>query len=167
MPTNIDFIYDSTHDVRLDNNGLVNAVPALINQGRLYVIHNPSTQRHYYIGTANDLQARFAERMQICREMGFTNLGQLDQITIFVIRLVINNQAVQPDNQGMAQAIDVEALLIRTYISRVGVPVRNVHKSNQPFVNTTGQPIHWRLINNAQIQNFGQHNYNLANLAGL
>jgi hypothetical protein len=161
MPINIDFNYNVTNNIVI-NNGLVTANPAINQASRLYVIHNPATNRPIYVGTAANLQDRFDPRLRAMREMGFSQV-ELNNILVMEVQIQVDGVNRTPGDNGVAGGVDVEHLLIRTYIQNIGVNVRNIQKTAE-FNNNTGQQINWTLNNNAGIQNFGgPHNYNLAN----
>lgn len=141
MPINVVLLRHRQSAVR-KNAGNIAAVPALEATGRLYVIHNATTSRHAYIGTAGNLQARFTERIAAIREWGFNNAA-ITPITIHVYRVTVDGQARQPDALGYAGGIDVEHLLIRLHIN-LAIPLRNYNKV-YPYNNTSGQTINLQL----------------------
>jgi len=146
----------------INNNGLIQTVPALPSSSRLYVIYNNSTNRPYYIGTAVSLKNRFSPRLEVIREMGFDQ-NCLDEILIFEIQIEVDGKFRTPGDDGIAGGIDVEHLLIRTYINSLNENVRNIQKVT-PFINNTGTLLSWNLLNSAgNIPGFGgPYNFNLA-----
>jgi hypothetical protein len=156
----VTFNYCSTHAIR-NVNGLVSAVPALPAQSRLYVIHNATTNRPVYVGTANNVQNRFGCRLEASRELGFGN-DELTPITVMVVQILVGGVASTPGDSGISSNIDVEALLIRTYLQHLQWNVRNIQKVT-PFTNGTGTVLQWSLVNGCGIANFGGHyTYQLA-----
>jgi hypothetical protein len=141
MPIAITLILNRASDI-VKQAGVVTAVPALEPTGRLYVIHNPTTSRDAYIGTATDVQQRFVPRLAAIRELGFNNAA-IQPITIYSYRVTVNGQARQPDNQGYAGGYDVEHLLIRLHL-RLFISVRQFNKIHA-FSNNTGQRIDLRV----------------------
>ncbi|MGH1384418.1 hypothetical protein [Kordia sp.] len=161
MPINIDFNYNFTNSIVI-NDGLVTANPAIHQASRLYVIHNPATNRPVYVGTSANLRDRFILRLEIIREMGFSQV-ELNNIIVMEVQIQIDGVNRTPGEDGVAGGIDVEHLLIRTYIQNIGLNVRNIQKT-AVFNNNTGEQINWTLNNNADIEGFGgPYNYNLAN----
>ncbi len=149
MTITVNFNYESIH--RLANtDGIVSASPAIPRAGRLYVILNNSTARTVYVGTSSDVKARFVSRLQVIREMGF----DVGSPTIFIVQIQINTVYTQPGDDGIADGIDVEHLLIRTYVKLLGLNVRNVTKWGV-FRNTTTDKLIWSLNNQAGITDFG------------
>lgn len=164
MPIAVTFTYVTQH--RFQNvHGAVSVTPGLGGASpRLYVIYNDATNRPFYIGTAQNLTARFAPRNEALREVGFDHATVANAI-IWSVQIQVDGVNRPPDNAGRSMGIDVEHLLIRTYISHIDA-VRNIQKVAQ-FTNTSGQRLDWSLVNNAGIANFGVHNYSLANNASL
>ena len=100
------------------------------------------------------------------REVGFDQ-PTVAQALIMVIQIQVNGANATPGNDGISGGIDVEHLLIRTYIRHIGVNVRNIQKVG-PFQNSTGELLRWSLVNNAGIDGFGgPYDYTLANGATL
>lgn len=151
MPTRIDFNYVSVHRVR-NNHGLVEALPALPQDRRLYVIYNNSTNRPFYIGTAANIQDRFEPRFAAMREMGMNQVA-LDEILIMVVQIQVDGVNTPPV-AGVSGGIDVEHLLIATYIGGLNFNVRNIQKVGT-FTNNTGGVLDWHLNNVVGIPNFG------------
>ncbi len=152
MANKVNFNYCSMHTV--DNvNGVVSATPALPGQSRLYVIYNGSTNRPVYVGTASNVQNRFAGRLEVCRELGFSD-DQLGPISVMVVQILVNGAPATPGDIGISAGIDVEALLIRTYLMHLQWNVRNIQKVT-PFTNGTGTVLQWTLTNACGIPNFG------------
>lgn len=152
MPILINYNYVSIHTINY-NNGNINAVYALPQASRLYVIVNGTTGHPVYIGTADNVQNRFTPRLEAMRELGF-NQNALNPIQVLVIQTQVNGVNTTPGNTGIAGGIDVEHLLIRTYMGHLNLPVRNIQKT-AAFQNASGQRIDWTLTNNAGIVNFG------------
>ncbi len=160
MPTVVTFNYEKTHTVGYKD-GYVKAIPALTTSSRLYVIYNATTTHPVYVGTSDDVQNRFGNRIDVCRELGYSQ-AQMDPISIFVVQIKIDGTPMTPGQYGVSGGIDVEHLLIRTYLRQVNVNVRNAVKLGI-FTNSTGGKLSWNLENNAGIANFGTHNYYLNN----
>lgn len=160
MATKITFNYEKTHTIGY-NGGYVKAQPALTSSSRLYVIYNPATTHPVYVGTADDVQDRFGGRIDVCRELGFSQT-EMNPILIFVVQIKIDGTPMTPGQYGISGGIDVEHLLIRTYMTQLNYNVRNVNKVSQ-FYNGTGSKIEWDLVNSAGITNFGVHSYSLNN----
>lgn len=157
---NIIFDYEATHRLIRNVNGYVTIQPALPNRSRLYVIFNDSTNRTVYVGTAESVQDRFKDRIDAVQHLGFSQ-SQLDAIFIAVIHITFDGKNTPPHDDGKAQGVDVEHLLIRTYITPLGCLVRNTLKTEQ-FLNKSGQTLTWELKNSAGIANFGgPYNYKL------
>jgi hypothetical protein len=142
MPTNIVLLLHRNSAVQ-KNAGNVSAFPALEPVGRLYVIHNATTSRRAYIGTAGNLQQRFTDRIAAIREWGFNNAAILP-ITIHAYRVTVDGHARQPNNLGFAGGIDVEHLLIRLHLTQ-GIPIRNYNKVF-PYNNTSPNTINLQLM---------------------
>ncbi len=164
MATKVTFNYEKYHTVGYDS-GTVAVKPALTTSARLYVIHNETTNYKVYVGTATDVKDRFKGRIDVCRELGFSQ-EQMDAISFFVVQIKIDDTPAPPDKYGWSGGIDVERLLIRTYMQKIGWSVRNSVKTEQ-FQNGTGGTLQWELVNNAGIINFGTHNYSLTNGSSL
>jgi hypothetical protein len=162
------FAYTTTHTLQY-NNGQVTANPAIPPSNGLYVILNNSTNRSVYVGTASNILQRFSQRFQVCVELG---LGQNDvaSVRIYTIQIYTNQQLTPPGNNGRTtntyQSIDVEHLLIRTYISGFNRAVRNTGKIGQ-FFNHQGVTINWSLVDNGGTGIGGPFAFNLASGAGL
>ncbi|WP_420233170.1 hypothetical protein ACN079_01155 [Pseudomonas sp. ABY48] len=139
MP-NITFTYESEHTFQL-NLSIPKAVPAFNASGRLYVIFNQGTA---YIGTSSNIKARFKERLRAIRELGFSQ-NELDDIRAYAVQIQIDGVNTPPNDAGYSGTIDVEGLLILTYITQLGYSVRNIEKW-QLFVNSTGARINWNLV---------------------
>lgn len=162
VATDVEFNYKSTHVINF-NGGYVSYYPAIPQDARLYVIYNDSTDRHVYVGTATNVQNRFNPRIEALREFGFSE-DQLKKIFIMIVQIKIDGYNKPPDNYGKAgdnPEIDVEHLLVRTYVEKLNVNARNIDKASKKFKNETGGKLTWSLVNNAGIQNFGVHNYGL------
>jgi hypothetical protein len=160
MPT-VTYNYESQHTF-VYQGGLVLPKPALTNGSRLYVIQNDSTTHNIYVGTALHVNDRFGPRATVCRELGFSQID-MDDIKIFVVQISIDGVAATPGDTGVSTAagysIDVEWLLIRTYVEELHLSVRNINKLSQ-FHNGLATRINWNLVDNAGI-GFGGHNYYL------
>jgi hypothetical protein len=152
MATTIKFNYEKAHTVGYDG-GYVTVKPALTTSKRLYVIHNETTNNKVYVGTATDVQDRFKGRIDVCRELGFSP-EQMDPISFFVVQIKIDDTPAPPDQYGHSLGIDVEHLLVRTYMQKIGWSVRNVVKTST-FLNPTGTELKWELVNGANITGFG------------
>lgn len=138
MAITVNFIYTSVHRL-VKNFGGISSNPALPATGKLYVIRHAQANRFpFYIGTAINVQQRFAERLRAVRELGFRN-ADIANIAIAVIRIQVDGQNRQPDNLGFAGGIDVEHLLIRTHMDQ-GQEVRNIVKTDY-YRNTSGSVI--------------------------
>jgi hypothetical protein len=152
MPTNIEFIYKTKHVIDLPDAGYTKAAPALPADKRLYVIYNDSTNRHVYIGTSTDVQKRFKPRIEALREFGFSK-AMLDDVVMYIVQIKTNQAPTPPDDKGEIFAygvIDVERLLVQTYIKQFNVSVRNVVKT-EAFTNNTSQKIRWQLVNEGNL----------------
>jgi hypothetical protein len=165
---NLTFSYVTTHTLQYNNNQ-VTANPAIPSSNGLYVILNNSTNRWIYVGTASNILQRFNQRFQVCVELG---LGQNDvaNIRIYTIQIYTNQQLTPPGNNGRTtntfQSIDVEHLLIRTYMSGFHQAVRNTGKIGQ-FFNHQGVAISWSLVDNGGTGIGGPFGFNLASGAAL
>src|SRR5690606_18362513 len=137
MAYDVEFILSSVHAIQ-KRHGVVSAQPALPAAGRLYVIHNDTTSRPVYVGTASDVQQRFVQRIAAVRELGFGN-AHINPIEIHVYRVEVDGRPRPPDDLGYSAGIDVEHLLIRLHLKQ-GISVRNIGKLGA-FVNNTGQRI--------------------------
>lgn len=107
------------------------------------MIHNSTTSRHVYVGTAANLQHRFSERIAAVRELGFNNAA-INAITIHVYRVQVNGRSHQPNNLGVAGGIGVEHLLVRLHMTR-NIPVRNMNKT-AAYLNNSGNIINLTLM---------------------
>lgn len=150
MPLNVEFRYVSTHGLR-KNGGIVSCVPALTHESRLYVISNAAANnRRYYIGTAANLQHRFAVRLEAAREFGFRNI-ELNNVSIAEVRILINGSGRPPHNTGVSNHqgyfVDVEHILIRQYLN-LGWSVRNVMKVLN-YTNNVGTQLNCTFTNPA------------------
>jgi hypothetical protein len=134
VATTVSYSYETRHTVNY-NGGYISIKPALPQKPRLYVIVNTATAYPFYIGTAVDVQDRFDVRVKSIRDMGFS-ATELGTILIYVVQVKVNGNPSPPDKHGVSSGIDVEHLLIRTYIANFKVNVRNASKVNQ-FTNTT------------------------------
>jgi hypothetical protein len=157
----ITYNYEKRHDL-VYQGGLVMVKPALGSGSRLYVIQNDSTDFKIYVGTALHLDDRFDPRVTACRELGFSQI-QMDPVWIFAVQVLIDDKPAPPGDKGISSGggwdIDVEWLLIRTYLQELKLSVRNINKIG-PFYNGTGGPILWDLVDNAAL-GFGRHAYKL------
>lgn len=139
----VDFTCVSTHTIKLDASGVISASPAFPAHSRLYIIRNESTNREVYIGTAANVKDRFKDRLTDLRHLGF-NQNQLNPITIGVVQIKVNNNNRTPGDNGVANGIDVEHLLIRHFITDREKSVRNVAKT-QNFQNKTNSRLDYYL----------------------
>src|SRR5262249_46841852 len=159
---NLRFSYVSQHILQYANN-LVNANPVLPAANRLYVIQNQQTNRWFYIGTAANVSNRFTARWTACRDMGFGQ-NEVNGIRVFTIDVFTNNVSTPPGDNGVTwgpPALDVEHLLIRTYMSGLNATVRNLNKT-QNFPNYQGVALNVTLVDNAGI-GFPTSNFNVPN----
>lgn len=132
----IEFSYKKIH--LIENAGYIKYIPSIPNEKGLYVIYNASTERKYYIGTSSTLQERFNTRARSVQELGFNN-NEIQGIKIYIVKTKLNGQPKLPGDQGtLENGLDVEWLLIRSYIQKGMVYVRNANKINN-FVNSTGE----------------------------
>jgi len=162
-PINVTFSYVSMHTLQ-NAGGLVNANPPIPHADRLYVIYNTSTIRPVYVGSAANGQARFNPRQIASREMGLSQ-NDLNPIWIFIVQVFLNGVGKHPGNDGIVvgggHAVDVEHLLIRTYIGHYNWNVRNINKTGM-FNNFYNTVLNWTLVNNAGIPGWvGAVNLNL------
>jgi hypothetical protein len=152
MATDIEFIYKSQHVIELPDAGFTKAAPALPADKRLYVIYNDSTNRRVYIGTSTDVKARFKPRIEALREFGFSK-ATLDEVVMYIVQIKTNQASTPPNDKGEIMSygvIDVERLLVQTYIKIFNVSVRNVVKT-EAFKNHTSQKITWQLVNEGNL----------------
>jgi len=146
---NIEYVFKKHHTVYIDNIGHYKIRPALIRSNRLYIIYNQSTARPLYIGIAKNLQNRFKGRLQTMREMGF-NQTQLDSIYIIEVQLKLNTKARTPNYIYERKGLDVEHLLIRTYVELLRIGVRNTEKISN-FRNLLLENLSWTITNDLDI----------------
>ena len=126
MPTDVIFSYTTIHRVQ-KNGGLISYVPALPHSSRLYVIrHTLANNFPFYIGTANNINHRFEERKRAVREFGFRT-NEINNISIAIVQITVDGAPRPPHNNGISAGIDVENLLIRSYMQQ-GHGVRNIAK---------------------------------------
>jgi hypothetical protein len=145
MPA-VTFDYVSQHDI-VKHGGVVNCAPGLPHASRLYVIHHAQAAGHpFYIGTAAHIRNRFRHRLDAVRELGFRN-NEIMNVTIGIVRILVNGIPRTPGNLGIAVGIDVEHLLIRMHLTQ-GNGVRNMGKIN-PFINNLPNAINCTVLNNA------------------
>lgn len=152
MPTDIEFIYKAKHKIVLPDEGYTKAAPALPSADRLYVIYNDATNRKVYIGTSKNVQKRFDPRIEALRELGFSQ-ATLDDVVMYIVQIKTNGLPSPPGDKGEIFSngtIDVERLLVQTYIEIFNVSVRNVVKT-EPFKNQTSQKIRWQLVNEGNL----------------
>ncbi|HEX8396375.1 MAG TPA: hypothetical protein VF644_02945 [Pyrinomonadaceae bacterium] len=160
MPTDVIFSYTTIHRVQ-KNGGLVFYVPALPHASRLYVIrHTLANNFPFYIGTANNINHRFEERLRAVREFGFRN-NEINNISIAIVQITVGGVPRPPHNNGISAGIDVENLLIRSYMQQ-GHGVRNIAKV-APFLNNSGQTIRCYFYNTANWAHFVPANHNVPN----
>jgi hypothetical protein len=130
----------------------------------LYVIysnHAPNGQQ-YYIGPTDNLYMRFQPRFAVCHDLGLAP-GDLTHIRVYTIEVWICFQGqaqerpnIGPSNEGRvlwrSGMIDVEHLLIRTFMQGFGCQLRNAQKTD-PFqhVLPTNAPLLWTLDDRAGI----------------
>ena len=123
----ITYNYEKRHDLVYEG-GYVKVKPALTSGARLYVIQNDSTDYKIYVGTAFNVSDRFDPRTTACRELGFSQI-QMDPVWIFVVQILINDKSAPPGDNGVSSGdgytVDVEQLLIRTYLQELKLSVRN------------------------------------------
>lgn len=133
---NIEFSYKKIH--LIENVGYIKYTPSIPREKGLYVIYNASTEKKYYIGTSSDIQKRFDSRARSVQELGFNN-NEIQGIKIYIVKTKLNGQSKLPGDQGtLENGLDVEWLLIRSYLQKGQVYVRNANKINN-FVNATGE----------------------------
>ena len=130
----ITFIIDSQSNFQANQNGMVIIAPALTTQGRLYVVWSNVHQRPAYIGTSANVQQRFDVRLGAVNNLGVPPEALQDNF-VFTVRININGNSYTPDDQGIANGVDVEHLLIRVYINHYGIALRNTTKWNNAFQN--------------------------------
>jgi hypothetical protein len=150
----VTFTYKSIHDVVLDQSGEVKPSPALPDRARLYAIRNTSNARLFYLGTAVSVKDRFAPRWEVLREMGLDQ-NALNVMAVWVVHIQINGVNRPPNLYGVSGKpggvqIDVENLLIRTYVAKFGTAVRNIAKW-QNFTNDTGDILNWTIENDVNV----------------
>ena len=139
---------------------LLTPIPAA---NRLYVIQNTTTLRGFYIGTAANVSGRFTARFTASRELGFGQ-NEVGVIQVFTVNVLTNGASTPPGDNGVTwgpPAIDVEHLLIRTYVSGLNQGVRNLNKIAQ-FPNYLGVALNLSLVDNAGI-GFGPFNFVVPN----
>lgn len=160
MPIDVDFNYRAVHNV-YKNGGAIFYNPALPHSSRLYVIRNTQANNFpYYIGTANNISHRFDGRAEVVREFGFRT-NEINNISIAIVQITVNGVSRPPHDNGVSAGIDVERLLIRSYMQQ-GRGVRNISKV-APFANASGQTIRCRFFNPAAWIHFVPANHNVAN----
>ena len=143
MGTKVEFIKKSEHKLKYDK-GDISIKPALSNDSSLYVIYNNSTDREVYVGTAKEVKDRFKQRTEALREWGFKE-SQIEKIKIYVIQIKVNGDSSTPGDKGVTKEnVDVEKLLIRTYIEKRNKKVRNVDKTTA-FINRVDSRLEWEL----------------------
>lgn|GEM_PF-3415869 len=128
------FTIDSQSNFQANQNGMVTIAPALAAQGRLYVVWSNIHQRPAYIGTSADVQQRFNMRLGAINNLGVLPAALQDNF-VFTVRVNINGNNHVPNDQGVANGIDVEHLLIRVYINHYQIALRNTTKWNNAFQN--------------------------------
>src|SRR5690554_6387553 len=96
MAYDVEFSLSSVQAIQ-KRHGVVSAQPALPAAGRLYVIHNDTTSRPVYVGTASDVQQRFVQRIAAVRELGFGN-AHINPIEIHVYRVEVDGRPRPPDD---------------------------------------------------------------------
>lgn len=139
---NVEYIIENIHSIA-DDNGFISYSPALREDSRLYIIHNPKAARQFYIGTSVNVKQRFEGRLDALRDCGLQNM--LSEIVIVTVQIKINTKFCPPGTRGISMDknsntnIDVEHILIRSYIKNFGL-VNNTNKVG-PFSNKLGQAI--------------------------
>jgi hypothetical protein len=159
---NLTFDYVSRHTLQY-NNPDVSAIPAIPAVNRLYVIENHLTHRWFYIGTAADVASRFTGRFTACRELGFGQ-NEVGATQVYIVNVLTNGASTPPGDNGRTwgpPAIDVEHLLIRTYVSGLHQNVRNINKI-APFPNYQGVALNVALVDHAGL-GFPLFNFVVAN----
>ncbi|MEP4821805.1 MAG: hypothetical protein ABJ383_13430 [Balneola sp.] len=160
------FTYAKAFGVKITNYGGYAYDSNFSSGGRLYVIYNNSTNRKVYIGTTSDVEKRFKNRLRGLREFGFSQ-SELNAILIMVIKLEkremsnSNFNPSPPSDKGLINVncsnvkLDVEKLLIATYMNKLGITlVRNTTKT-LGFRNDFTQKLIWSLIDETGRNLFG------------
>ena len=141
---------------------------ALPHRPRLYVIHNTHLPTQYYIGSTGNLHDRFQPRLAACNEVGLTQ-NDLTHIHVYTIEIWcrLDGQGPEQPSQGPGNEgrvvwrsllIDVEHILIRTFLQGFGCQLRNTGKTGpyQHVVAIQG-PLCWQLHDQAGIGVLGGH----------
>jgi len=150
MPTTVQFIMTSAHDIQRRQNGSLIYVPAIPSRAGLYIIdHNG-----FYIGTSRDLKERFQARLAALWELG-VDPPPPDEMNIELYRIEVGGTSTAPDDNGRCEInvqtgpmwvrtiIDVEHLLIRIFTEDFNQNIRNSEKWQNLFYNPFPDALVW------------------------